>query len=404
MRVIVINDFASVAGGSERVALGEAKGLADRGHDVTMITGHAAAWTGLAEAGVELVSTGQPTTLDNPSRARAAIQGIWNQKAAALVEKCAGVSQPNDTVIHIHSFTKVLSTSVVRAAVRSGHPTVATLHDYFVACPNGGFFNFQTNEICRLKPLSARCIFTHSDVRGYSHKLWRVGRTAVQRTLGEMPSGVGQFIVPSHFAGEIVRPFLPRDAELHVVPNPVVATRLPRATNGDNSSFAFVGRIRQEKGPRVFAEAARRAGVPALFIGDGEDVDEVRKANPDAELTGWMDPDEVQVRLRSARSLVNASLCYETQGLAALEAAAQGIPSLVPDSSALREVVVDGVTGLWFAGGDVDDLVAKLTRLRDDHELVSTLGRGAYERFWTGNWDMETHLDRLESIYLAAQR
>jgi len=125
---------------------------------------------------------------------RAAARGIWNRKSAALVRELAGLADSNRAVVHVHGFTKVLSASVIRAAVDSGLPVVATLHDYFATCPNGAFFIYPRGEICHLTPLSARCVGTHCDARGYSHKLWRVARSAVQQRFGAMPAGLSDFV------------------------------------------------------------------------------------------------------------------------------------------------------------------------------------------------------------------
>ena len=402
LNVVVINDFASVTGGSDRVALAEATGLAQRGHRVTLIAGRGEPSPETARAGVAVRCTGQPTTIADPNRLRAAGRGIWNRAAGALVGEVLADRTAGPTVIHIHGFTKVLSASVVRAAVRSGLPVVATLHEYFAACPNGGFFNYQTDEICPLVPLSPTCVATHCDARSYSHKLWRVARSGVQRSLGLMPSGVRQLIVPSPTAGAVLGRFLPPDSHLHVLPNPVPTERRSPVDPAANAPFVFIGRLDHDKGPTLFAQAARRAGVPAVFVGSGEDAGAVREAYPQAELTGWIDHDGVQSTLRGARALVNASLWYETQGLSALEAAAQGVPAVVPDLGALRDVVADGETGLWFRGADADDLAQKLSRLAVDDELARRLGRAAYERFWAGSWDLDTHLDRLEAVYAEA--
>jgi glycosyltransferase involved in cell wall biosynthesis len=110
----------------------------------------------------------------------------------------------------------------------------------------------------------------------------------------------------------------------------------------------------------------------------------------------------VHAVIRQARAVVNASLWYETQGLAALEAAAHGVPAIVSDVSVLREVVADDETGLWFHGGDVDDLAEKLAALWRDPQRARRLGDAAYRRFWSGGWDLPTHLQRLEDIYAAA--
>lgn len=401
LAVIVVNDFAAVAGGSDKVAIAEAAGLARRGHRVTLVAGNGEPDPELLEAGVSVRLTGQQSTLSDPNRPRAAAQGIWNPAAASLVRQLAA-EQGAATVVHVHGFTKVLSPSAVRAAVRSGLPTVATLHDYFAACPNGGFFNYRTNQICQLRPLSARCVATNCDVRAYSQKLWRVGRAAVQRRFGEVPAGIHDCIVPSHFAAEVLRPWLAPEACVHVLANPIAGVPERPADVAAAESFVFAGRLRQEKGPVDFALAARKAGVQAVFVGDGEEADAIRDADPSAELTGWLDPAGVHSAIRAARAVVCPSLWYEVQPLLPLEAAAHGVPVIVADAGAAREAVADGETGLWFRAGDAEDLAAKLEMLAGDPQLAARLGAAAYERFWAGRWDIATHVDRLETIYRAA--
>jgi glycosyltransferase involved in cell wall biosynthesis len=397
--VILVHDFAAIKGGAERVAVGEAAGLARRGHRVTMIAGHGEPDPELLDAGVVVRLTGQHATIDAPSRARGATQGLWNLRSAQLVRDAAAGTNARSTIVHLHGLTKVMSPSVVRAAVRSRLPTVATLHDYFAACPNGGFFNYQTNEICHLTPLSRSCIATHCDARSYPHKLWRVARSEVQVHFGRMPAGVGAFIVPSRFAGDVLAPYLPGGAALHILPNPVHGERLPPADAAAGTAFVFIGRLERDKGPAVFAAAARAAGVRAVFVGEGAARESVTAANPEAEFTGWLDGAGVRSVISGARSVVNASLWYETQGLSVIEAASLGIPAVVSDSGAVRDAVLDGETGLWFTGGDADDLAAKLDRLNADSALAGRLGAAAYERFWSDPLDVESHLDRLEAIY-----
>jgi glycosyltransferase involved in cell wall biosynthesis len=402
LSVVVVNDFATITGGSDRVALAEAVGLAGRGHRVTLIAGHGEPDPELLDAGVEVLLTGQQTTLANPNRLRAAAQGVWNRTAAALVRDALARADRAHAVIHLHGFIKVLSPSVVRAAVRSGLPTVATLHDYSVACPNGGWFNYQTNQICHLDPMSARCVATHCDARAYSHKLWRVGRQAVQQRVGGMPAGVGQLIAPSRSAAEIVGSLLAPGTAITVLSNPVSVSQMGPADVAGNAPFVMLGRLQHDKGGVLLAQAARTAGVRAVFVGEGADAGPIQRANPDAELTGWLDPGRVRAVVRGARAVVNASLIYETQGLTLLEAAAEGVPAIVSDASVAREAVEDERTGLWFRAGDPDDLAQKLSALHRNPELAARLGRAAYERFWAHPPDLSSHLDQLERIYRGA--
>src|SRR3546814_355534 len=63
-----------------------------------------------------------------------------------------------ETVVHFHQWTKAFSPSVFAAVADRGIPAVVSMHDYFLACPNGAYFNFPRNAPCSLRPLSPACI------------------------------------------------------------------------------------------------------------------------------------------------------------------------------------------------------------------------------------------------------
>jgi glycosyltransferase involved in cell wall biosynthesis len=153
-----------------------------------------------------------------------------------------------------------------------------------------------------------------------------------------------------------------------------------------------------EKGPLLAAEAARRAKRTLRFVGDGYLRGSIEVQYPECEITGWTSTAEVHQQLKTARALVFPSLWYETQGLVVLEAAACGVPAVVADTSAARENVINGETGLWFRGGDLEDLSRKLRMLQND-ELVAKLGSAAYSRFWASPPTLVKHVDQLESCY-----
>jgi glycosyltransferase involved in cell wall biosynthesis len=194
-------------------------------------------------------------------------------------------------------------------------------------------------------------------------------------------------------------PYLPRDYTLHSLPIYVEGTQYPPAQPETNHNLIYLGRLVREKGVLLAAKAAAAEGVPVTFVGSGPLAPEIRAACPHALITGWVDHATSVQYLRQARALVFPSLWYETLGLVVLEAAAHGIPSLVPDTSAAREIVLDGVTGLHFRSGDDLDLRAKMKQLHDA-DLVRSLGRGAYERFWSSGYSsLNAHLSSLELIY-----
>ncbi len=209
---------------------------------------------------------------------------------------------------------------------------------------------------------------------------------------------VRHFITLSEISEAVLKPFLPPDAAVYRVPNPIDVIQEEPVGVGRNVQFVSVGRLSAEKGLTLFAQAAKELGCEATFVGEGPSRDEIKNIYPQARITGWQARQEVTNYLRSARALVFPSLWYEAQPLAVLEAAALGIPAIVPDQCAAREMVEPDVTGLWFRSGDSSDLREKIATLQDPI-VAERMGRAAYERYWKHAFTMDRHLASLEACY-----
>jgi glycosyltransferase involved in cell wall biosynthesis len=398
LSIVIANDFAHVNGGAANVALSSAMALADRGHSVTLLAAVGPVDENLARSQVQLVLTEQRDIKSDPNRLRAASQGIWNPKAARAMAHVLAIQDRTNTIVHVHGWCKGLSSSIIRTARRMGFPVVVTLHDYFYACPNGGFFNFQKRITCQLSPLSGACIAEHCDRDSYAHKLWRCARQGMQQAVGFGDGKVCNFITISELSEAKLRPFLPSNAILHRIPNPIDVQRGDPVNVASNNTFVALGRLSPEKGFDVLARATEDSNLPMTFIGDGAMRAELQSLLPNACITGWLSRSEVNRYLTSARALVFPSLWYEAQPLAVLEAAALGIPTIVSDVCAGREAVVDGVTGLWFRSGDPADLLAKMKVLLDP-SVAARMGQEAYDKYWRTPHTVQMHVERLVSCY-----
>lgn len=396
--LIILNDYAHVNGGAARVALDSAVALAKQGHRVRLLAAVGPIAEELKEVGVRVTLTNQYDIKSDPFPVRAATQGIWNVRAARCITEILRECDPLTTVVHVHGWSKALSSSAIHAAVTANFSVVVTLHDYFYACPNGAFFNFQRREMCKLRPLSGACLQENCDRDGYSQKLWRSIRQGIQNHFGFSPQGPQNFIVLSELAEQILGPFLPPDATLYRIPNPIDAVQELPVDVASNYEFMSVGRLSVEKGLELFAEAAKQLGCVATFVGEGPSRAEITRINPQSQITGWLPPDQVVRHLRSARAMVFPSLWYEARPLAILEAAAIGVPAIVPDQNAARELILPNETGLLFRNGDVSDLREKLAVMQDS-KVAGRLGRAAYSRYWQNPFTMSKHIVALERCY-----
>jgi len=398
MHIVVANDFAHVNGGMAQVAVRSAIGLAQRGYHVTFFAAVGPVDAAFDKAGVDVVFTDQYDIKTDPVRIRAASQGLWNFRAAARMKELLARLPADRTIVHIHGWTKSLSSSFIRAALDRGVRVVITLNDYFFACPNGGFFNFTRGQACHLQPLSLACLRENCDRDGYLEKIWRSARQAIQNHIGITQRSLLTFVTVSDFSETVLREYLPPGAPLFRITNPCDLPQSEPVPVARNVPFVFVGRLSAEKGLSLLAKAARELDAPVVFVGDGPCREEILNCNSKAVITGWQSREQISTLLRSARCSVLPSLWYEAQPLSINEAASIGVPAIVPDQCAAAEMVENGVTGLWFKTGNCSDLRQKM-ELMLDNERASKMGCAAYERYWKQPFTLERHVHELERCY-----
>ncbi len=401
--IVICADHAHVNGGQAKVALDSALGLAASGARVIFFAACGPVDPRLAEAGIETVCLDQKDILANPSRLDAARQGIWNGKAAkALGATLAGLPRET-TIVHVHGWAKALSPAIASPIRASGLPAVFTMHEYFLHCPNGGFYDFQKGAVCPLIPMSATCWATNCDSRNYPFKLWRNVRLFTAQHVARLAETFSDIILLSDLQETVLQTCLPKHAAIHRVTNPVEAEPLGHKADPASGDFLFVGRLSPEKGALLFAEAARRAGVAPVFIGDGPIAGELAAQFPQARLLGWRAPAQVREAMRAARALVFPSLWHETFGLTALEAKAMGTPTIVADACAAREAVEDGVTGRWFRSGDANALASAIRELMND-AVIGEMSRRAYDAYWAAPASLDRHVAETMEVYEAMLR
>jgi len=399
--IIIANDSASINGGAAKVAIIEAKALAATGRRVTFFAPSGPIDQGMLDAGVEVVCLNQPDLVDEPNRLTAIGRGFWNSEAANKLAELVDAADPQRAIIHGHTFSRGLSPAFGPVLTSGKLPHVYTMHEYFLACPNGGFYDYQRNEICKRKALGVSCLTTNCDQRHPVHKLWRVARQAVLRSAGKLPSGLTDVIYISQTQLNAMRSYLPADARLHYLSNPnEINGDSPRVEVEQSDIFLFVGRWAPEKGCVDFARAAKEAGVRAVFLGAGPEEQAIREANPEAELVGWASPQEVDEWMRRSRALVFPSLWYEGQPLVSMEALSMGLPVIVADWNAGAEQIENDVTGLiYHAREDLGAMLSKMTE-----QTAKRLSEAAFSRRESYGTSLDAHVESLIGIYGQAQQ
>lgn len=362
--IVIVSDFGHVEGGAVAVAVKTALLLASEGRKVVFFCGEGPVCEDLALSDVETICLDMPSINSNPSRLDAIRNGIWNSHAYESFLGLLKRGDLKDAIVHVHTWTKVLSSAVFAAATENGNSVLLTVHDYFSVCPNGGFYNYNEKRICERKPMSGSCICCNCDKRSYAQKLWRVARQARQdRWVRNNPKVHYAFV--SEYCRDILIPFLHSEYSYEVLRNPIDHLKCGDDRH-EHDAFLFIGRVSPEKGADLFCEAVTAIGAKGIVIGDGEMLAELQARYPQIEFTGWVKPEQMRLHgINRAIAMVQPSRCHEAALLTPLQMLEQGVPCIVPDRCAARDYVEEGVNGLLFKTGDVEDLKRAMREMLD---------------------------------------
>jgi glycosyltransferase involved in cell wall biosynthesis len=201
---------------------------------------------------------------------------------------------------------------------------------------------------------------------------------------------------PSHDLAEQVSAEYGLDAE-RIAPMPNgIDTDFFSPSEGEpaeSQTVLFVGRLEPRKGGLVFANAIPRIaqacpGAHFVFVGadgsnrNGTSHREELLARFEKEgirqvvFEGHAAPEVFRDHYRRAAVFVLPSL-FENCPYTLLEAMACGRAIVVSRGYGMREMIVDGTSGLFFRPGDSEDLAEKVIRLLEDGQLRRQLGDGA---------------------------
>ncbi|MDP7703036.1 MULTISPECIES: glycosyltransferase family 4 protein [unclassified Mycobacterium] len=367
--------------------------------------------TALAQAGHDVVVLSRRPTGTDPST------HPTSDEVHDGVRVIAAAQDPHEFTFStdMMAWTLAMGHAMIRAGLSLGtgrrpwRPDVVHAHDWLVAHPAIALAEFY--DVPMISTIHATEAGRHSG--------WVSG--AISRQVHAVESWLVResdslITCSASMREEITELFGPGLSETTVIRNGIDAARWPFAARRRRTGPAellYVGRLEYEKGvhdaiaalPRI-----RRAhpGTTLTIAGDGTQQDwlieqarkhKVRKAT---HFVGHLHHDELLAALHRADAAVLPSH-YEPFGLAALEAAAAGIPLVTSNTGGLGEAVIDGVTGRSFAPRDVAGLAAAVGAVLDDPAAAQRRARAARERL-TSDFDWKTVAHETAQVYLAAKR
>lgn len=388
--LIIVNDSNYICGGEDKVAIQTANEISQAtGINVLFFSCNYKEENCL-DPKIKQISTNQGNALDNVLKG--ALNGVINFKARRYLKRILLQYDPSDTVVHVHSWSKAVTSEVFDICNKYKYKCVLTMHDYFIGCPNGGFFNYKKNVICKYKPLSIKCICCDCDSRNYLFKMYRLLR---QIRIKSNVKKIRNVISISDFSEQHLVNFLSKKCSIKRIYNPIDFEKNIKKVNPEKSNiFLYVGRVSDEKGVDVFCKAISSSNVRGVVVGDGSSKQELEKKYSDIEFLGWKNSFEVKSLMKKARCLIIPSKWYEGAPLTPLEAMQFGIPCISSSNNATIDYLKKDV-GVVYSSEK--ELVEIINSFKDD-KVVKKYSENCYE-YINRTWKKKNYQKELINYY-----
>ncbi|MGA8027670.1 MAG: glycosyltransferase [Bryobacteraceae bacterium] len=375
MNILQVHNFYRQPGGEDQVYAAEYELLTRYGHAVSQYSVHNDSLVGISRLG-------------NAGRA------IWNSQSyrqiAALVE------EKSVDIIHAHNTFPIVSPSLYYAAAAHGVPVVQTVQNFRLLCPAATLF--RDGAVCE------KCVGAAIPYHAVLHRCYKHSASAsaavasmllVHRIAGTWSTKVATYIAATNFAkAKFIEGGLPA-SKIAVKPN--FLANDPGLGEGNGGYTLFAGRLTEEKGLVTLLDAWERLSsqIPLKIAGDGPLAPIVKQRADrlaNVEWLGYCDRERILRLLKDAALLIFPSLWYEGLPMIIVEALACGTPVAASALGAMNELIEDGINGIRFIPGDVNDLVTQVRSIWAQSDILRAMRRStrrSYDRNYTPEWNYE---------------
>jgi glycosyltransferase involved in cell wall biosynthesis len=336
MKIIQLNSYITLNGGSETVMSNISTLLEENGHTVLNIGYHSRKENRVMPNAYSL----GPEKYSLPT--------FFHEKKTVdfIVDKIN--SSGSGLVICHNVYHKYPMADLLKAIKLHTSSKLALLfHDYKAVCPRCNLYN--GNRICTdctqgkfINVIKYRC---------RNKSLLQSSMLAIDsyynNSYRNAYSYPDLFITPSHFmSGQLHK--MGFEHNIDVIHNPIDIKQFPRTKkmNEFRNTVLYAGRFSKDKGIELFLEAASRlSNIKFLIAGVGDLIDMVEQADKElenVEYLGSLNKVQLQAAFERSDFLILPSIWYENNPMIIIEAMSYGLVVIGSDIGGIPELLKDG--------------------------------------------------------------
>ena len=396
MKILLVNKFHYLKGGSEKYYFDLAKLLKRHGHEVAFFSmkDEKNIKTDCKEYFVENSDM-------NSKNVFKALDVIYSKKNKKAMEEALDDFKPD--IVHLNNFQRQLSASIIKPIKKRHIPIVFTAHDLQAICPAIVMLDSEKN-ICDkcmngkyINCVKKKCVKNSSLkslLGAIEGKYYRWNKIYSKK--------IDKIIAPSEYFKEMfIKDGIDSD-RVEVLHNSIDVKNYD--VDIDDKGYAFYyGRLSKEKGIYNLLKAMLSIKDRRLFVaGDGPEKGNIEQfinennMNDRVELLGFLDSKKIKEYVRKARVVIVPSICRENCPYSVLETLAMGRPIIGSNLGGIPELVKDGEYGYVY--NNIEELTEKMKKLLDEKDLSEKMGKNA-KNSAIEKFSRDTYYNKILKLY-----
>lgn len=401
MKILLINKFYYLKGGSEKHFFELKNVLEENGHDVIVFStqNKKNIESGKNEYFIDELKMSLSNFLNG-------FKLFYNPQATSKLENIILNNQID--VAHIHNISHHFSPAILKVLKKHRIPIVMTVHDYKLICPNyklfngggvcekcqgGKFYNCTLNK-CVKNSYLASLVMT---LEAYWVK-WK-----------KYYDCIDIFIAPSRFVeSKLIAGGLDKN-KIKYLPNFLKRDEILKDVNKNNSEDYILsfGRLSKEKGLDTLIKALAKIEdkkIKLKIAGEGDVLERLKelaqenKISQRVEFIGYKPNREIQTLIENSKFVVTPSIWYENAPYSILESYLHKKAVIGAEIGGIGELVISGETGVTFEAGNDIDLAQKIDALLKKPDEAKIMGKNGAEMV-INKLDEKNYYNKLLSIY-----
>lgn len=398
MRILLVNKFHYLNGGSEKYYFELGKLLKEKGNQVAYFSmeDERNIKTGDEEYFVKKIDLNKGSKLK-------AFDVIYSKENYKKMKEAINEFKPD--IVHLNNFQRQLSASIVKACNEMQVPVVFTAHDMQAICPAISMLDAQKNicEECMngkyINCIRKKCVKGSTlksvlgAIEGFHYKNKKI-----------YTDKISYIITPSIFYKDKLKKEGFQENKLKAIHNFIDLKDYELETI-DNGYALYFGRLAKEKGIINLIKAFSKLDKGSLYIaGDGPEKEKIKNMIKEnnlenrVKMLGFLNPDQMKDAIRKSKFVVIPSIWYENCPYSVIETLAIGKPVVGADIAGIPELVKNGISGLTYGYDDVSELAQKMNLLFENESLANKYGKNAKKQAYE-EYDKDIYYNELIEVY-----